>query len=195
MFKRVNFCIQAFSLLKSLCYYMLVFIGSCLSLTLQEREEPHTWSFLHGCILPTGVVIRESRLILGGGSFPMNNERRKLQQRPHDDVCGVRGLCCLGGFREKHFLNIGFFTLPLLSQAAPAVIMSDSVVCNTLISLGSVAYKSSIKTVDQKITLNLVLRFGRCLFNFVQLQGRHPCKLLSFKASFISSLIHKFIFH
>lgn len=65
-------------------------------------------------------MLKEDRLIFGGGYSPFNNERHKLWLRPHDDVCGVQRLCCLGGFREKHFLNVGFFTLPLLSQAAPA---------------------------------------------------------------------------
>lgn len=68
--------------------------------------------------------------------------------------------------------------------------MSDTVVCNTLNSLGSVTYQSSVKRICWKTLLNGVLRFRRYLFHFVGLQEKHSCKGLLFKPLLVSSLIH-----
>lgn len=129
--------------------------------------------------------------------FPFQSESHKLQLRLCDNRGRAPSLCCLGGFRGKHFEHAVSHSSPVLSSCPCWVcggMMSDSVVYNTLSSLGSVAYKSSIKTIGWHIPLNGVLRFCWLLFRYVWLQKRHPCKGLLFKTSLVSSLSLKAIF-
>lgn len=129
--------------------------------------------------------------------FPFQSESHKLQLRLYDNRGKAPGLCYLGGFRGKHFEHAVSHSSPVLSSCPCWVcggMMSDSVVCNTLISRGSVAYKSSIKTIGWHTPLNAVLRFCWLLFHFGDFRRGILVKGLLFKTSLVSSLILKTIF-